>query len=47
MVRLLKEFILLTIINAMDALVVTSLLGVGSYDVSSPRYVGYVGHTGH
>ena len=31
----------------MDALVVTSLLGVGSYDVSSPRYIGYVGHTGH
>lgn len=32
---------------AMDALVVTSFLGVGSYDTRDKRFLGYVGHTGH
>jgi len=35
------------IANAIDARVVTSLLGIGSYDSSDPRWLGYVGHTGH
>lgn len=30
-----------------DALVVTSFLGLGSYDTEDARFVGYVGHTGH
>lgn len=35
------------IANAIDARVVTSLLGIGSYDTTDPRWLGYVGHTGH
>ena len=35
------------IADAIDARVVTSLLGIGSYDSSDPRWLGYVGHTGH
>ena len=31
----------------MNARVVTSLLGIGSYDTSSARWLGYIGHTGH
>ena len=31
----------------MDARVVTSLLGIGSYDTTNDRWLGYVGHTGH
>jgi acetolactate synthase I/II/III large subunit len=31
----------------LDAKVVTSFLGVGAYDVRSPRSLGYIGHTGH
>lgn len=30
-----------------DALVVTSFLGLGSYDTEDVRFLGYVGHTGH
>jgi acetolactate synthase-1/2/3 large subunit len=30
-----------------DALVVTSFLGIGSFDTLHPRCIGYVGHTGH
>ena len=33
--------------NAIDARVVTSLLGIGSFDTADPRWLGYVGHTGH
>ena len=35
------------IASMMDARVVTSLLGIGSYDTSNDRWLGYVGHTGH
>ncbi|MDI1231806.1 MAG: thiamine pyrophosphate-binding protein [Methylobacter sp.] len=35
------------IAKAMNAVVVTSFLGVGSYDSSDSNYLGYVGHTGH
>jgi acetolactate synthase-1/2/3 large subunit len=35
------------IANAMKALVVTSFLGVGSYDTTDERCLGYLGHTGH
>lgn len=31
----------------LNALVVTSFLGLGAFDTLDPRYVGYVGHTGH
>jgi acetolactate synthase-1/2/3 large subunit len=31
----------------LDALVVTSFLGLGAFDTQDPRFVGYVGHTGH
>ena len=37
----------LEIAKATDALVVTSLLGIGSYDTTDPRCLGFVGHTGH
>jgi acetolactate synthase-1/2/3 large subunit len=37
----------LEIASATDALVVTSLLGIGSYDTTEPRCLGFVGHTGH
>ncbi len=30
-----------------NAQVVTSFMGVGAYPVSSPRCLGYIGHTGH
>ena len=33
--------------NAIDAFVVTSFLGIGCYDKSDERHLGYVGHTGH
>lgn len=35
------------IAEATDAFVVTSLLGIGSFDTTDPRWLGYVGHTGH
>src|SRR4029079_10844730 len=35
------------IANALDAFVVTSFLGIGSYDTADARCLGYVGHTGH
>lgn len=35
------------IAKAVDALVVTSLLGIGSYDTTDFRCLGYIGHTGH
>ncbi|NDD11140.1 MAG: thiamine pyrophosphate-binding protein [Betaproteobacteria bacterium] len=35
------------IAGRLNALVVTSFLGLGSFDTLDPRYVGYVGHTGH
>lgn len=31
----------------LDAAVVTSFMGVGAFSCSSPRSLGYVGHTGH
>ena len=31
----------------LDALVVTSFMGVGAFSYSSPRSLGYLGHTGH
>lgn len=31
----------------LDALVVTSFMGVGAFSCSSPRSLGYLGHTGH
>jgi acetolactate synthase-1/2/3 large subunit len=37
----------LAIANVTDAFVVTSLLGIGSYDTADPRCLGFVGHTGH
>ncbi|MDG1891997.1 MAG: thiamine pyrophosphate-binding protein [Verrucomicrobiota bacterium] len=37
----------LDIAEKMDAMVVTSLLGVGSFDVNHERCLGYLGHTGH
>ena len=33
--------------NVLDAQVVTSFLGIGSYDTSDLRCLGYLGHTGH
>jgi len=30
-----------------DALVVSSLLGMGAYDTHDSRFMGYIGHTGH
>ncbi len=30
-----------------DALVVSSLPGLGAFDSESPRFTGYIGHTGH
>ncbi|MBI51969.1 MAG: acetolactate synthase [Chloroflexi bacterium] len=36
-----------TISKNMDALVVSSFLGLGSFDSSSERFLGYIGHTGH
>jgi acetolactate synthase-1/2/3 large subunit len=35
------------IANVIDARVVTSFLGTGCFDTSDPRWLGYVGHTGH
>jgi acetolactate synthase-1/2/3 large subunit len=35
------------IAKAVDALLVTSFLGIGSYDTTDPRCLGYLGHTGH
>lgn len=35
------------IANKLDAAVVTSFLGVGTFDTGNKRYMGYVGHTGH
>ena len=35
------------IAEAIDACVVTSLLGIGSFDTTSNRCLGYAGHTGH
>lgn len=35
------------IANAMEALVVTSFLGIGSYDTEDKNCLGYLGHTGH
>lgn len=35
------------IASVIDARVVTSFLGTGCYDTNSPRWLGYVGHTGH
>tara|TARA_B100000965_G_scaffold404493_1_gene435370 strand:+ start:3137 stop:4876 length:1740 start_codon:yes stop_codon:yes gene_type:complete len=35
------------IANKLDAAVVTSFLGVGSFDTDNERYIGYIGHTGH
>lgn len=35
------------IVNVIDARVVTSFLGTGCFDTSDPRWLGYVGHTGH
>lgn len=35
------------IASVIDARVVTSFLGTGCYDTSDPRWLGYVGHTGH
>lgn len=31
----------------LDALVVTSFMGVGAFSCSNPRSLGYIGHTGH
>ena len=31
----------------LDAFVVSSFLGLGSFDTSSRRFLGYIGHTGH
>lgn len=31
----------------LNAFVVTSFLGIGSYDTTDPRCIGYIGHTGH
>ncbi|MEL1223723.1 MAG: thiamine pyrophosphate-binding protein [Candidatus Neomarinimicrobiota bacterium] len=42
---LFEEYI--EIANKLDAAVVTSFLGVGSFDTSNERYIGYIGHTGH
>ena len=36
-----------TIIKQLNALVVSSFLGVGSYDSTLENYLGYIGHTGH
>lgn len=33
--------------SRMDALVVSSFLGLGSFDTTDQRFIGYVGHTGH
>jgi acetolactate synthase-1/2/3 large subunit len=33
--------------DKLDASVVTSFMGVGAFSCSSPRSLGYVGHTGH
>ncbi len=33
--------------NKLDAAVVTSFLGLGSFDTDNKRYIGYIGHTGH
>jgi len=35
------------IAERLNALVVSSFLGLGSFDTQDSRYVGYVGHTGH
>ena len=35
------------IAKLIDARVVSSLLGLGSYDATDGRYLGYIGHTGH
>lgn len=37
----------IAIAKMMDALVVTSFLGIGSYDTTDARCLGYIGHTGH
>lgn len=33
--------------NKLDAAVVSSFLGLGSFDTDKDRYIGYIGHTGH
>ncbi|WAR45406.1 thiamine pyrophosphate-binding protein [Methylomonas rapida] len=33
--------------NRLSALVVTSFLGIGSFDTSDAKHLGYIGHTGH
>lgn len=35
------------LVASLDALVVTSFLGVGAFDTEDGRALGYVGHTGH
>jgi acetolactate synthase I/II/III large subunit len=42
---LFEEYI--EIANKLDAAVVTSFLGIGSFDTNNERYIGYIGHTGH
>ncbi len=39
--------ILEEIAESMDALVVSSFLGLGSFSSSNDRFLGYIGHTGH
>jgi len=39
--------ILEEIAESMDALVVSSFLGLGSFSSSNNRFLGYIGHTGH
>ena len=39
--------ILEEISESMDALVVSSFLGLGSFSSSNDRFLGYIGHTGH
>lgn len=43
--RLFDQYI--EIAKLLDAFVVTSFLGTGSYDTSDERWLGYIGHTGH
>jgi acetolactate synthase-1/2/3 large subunit len=35
------------IATRLNALVASSFMGLGSFDTLDPRYIGYVGHTGH
>ncbi len=42
-----KYKILEEIAESMDALVVSSFLGLGSFSSSNDRFLGYIGHTGH